>query len=335
MHFRFNERMSLVNLSSFVLNHNYINQTYDVNFLKYYRQHIMKPSCTYLNTLSAKASFYVLLSILVASIFLMSFPLILDVRKYNIERNILDSSLFREASLVGIAAAFPALIDSASDILTAPQKRPVRIFLLIALFLPNIIFLNIRFEDEIWIVLTFVRGTICVSICFMQLNVYGDDIFRSFFFICMALVTNLSMIISCWLSITHICMETTIILYYLSSLLSFLLLVYIVYIWFAQLSKTYFRDITMIQLHSSGFLIAMCVIEIGQLYLIVQYGQCITSNNINGYINSSTYICTTCTLAIWFLQGQVIRLETLHAFVRYIYIYIYLLLLFYSFISYF
>ena len=231
----------------------------------------------------------------------------------SLDAKTLMSPVFKNSLLLSIGVSIPAIIDSFSDLLVAPSTSQLRVLLLLGIVGPNIYFFLASYSPEALAVLFQVRYIYCASICYIQLIIFGDDVFRCWSFALMALLTDFSGVFSCWLSFYALYVKLIMILYHLTFFAVSLLFTYFIYKWFKQLYRIPTREITNDQRRCSLYILAVYFSGCGFIVLALLYGPFINKNTSIEYLSCYTYVETLLIICIWYFHGRIVRLEVTQA----------------------
>ena len=268
--------------------------------------------------ISQRSSLLIMSAIFALSILLILFTTFLPKSEINTAFSGADSlPEFRQALVIGLAMAIPEFIDCVFETFLSFSVRPLRIILLLAVSIPNIIFLWIYCSPNTLVILINIRIITCATICFMHLSYFGELLFRNRLFIALALLFNISCVISCWISLSsipdYLCLA--VIFAFCFSLAS-LIFGYFLFFWITKIMKLPSNEISIAQLRCSLYMAAIFAIFLGQFVVVGGFGPLSNSNNLTGYLTSNSYISSSLLLVVWVFKGRIIRLETLQANVR-------------------
>ena len=241
---------------------------------------------------------------------LLCFPLIFNWKLMNDDiRTYYFPEYFEDSLKYAIAAAVPLIVDSMLDMSLTSLFRPLRVILLLAVTIPNIVFINITFSPATYFVLFQLRYMICACICYVHLFVYGDEFFRRWHFIVMTILNNFSAVIFTWASFTTTYFRILVIFFYVGFAIGCVMFSYYVMLWCAKLTKLQSNEISNDDRRCGAYLFSMGIVGISFIVMIILYGPYIITAELYPYLTTCTYVSLAFIVSVWLLHGRIIRLE--------------------------
>ena len=241
--------------------------------------------------------------------FLLCLPLVLNWKSHNLTYVNGDiPEYFEDAMKYAIAAAIPLIIDSMIDMSFTSLFRPFRVILLLAVTIPNFVFILCKLHPAVYFVSFQLRYMICACICYLHLFLH-DEIFRRWHFIVLTVVGNLTTVIYTWSSFTTTYLSILVALYYVSLIIGFIMFSYYVGVWVMKVSKLRSCEVTNDDRRCGAYIFSMGIVGVSFIFMAVLYGPYIVDKDIYPYVTTCTYISLVFTVSIWLLHGRIIRLE--------------------------
>ena len=228
------------------------------------------------------------------------------------------SNAIRDSVILGVAISIPEFLNSIAELDVKIFSSILRVIILLSVSTPIVLLLALNFNSGLVITLIHIRSSICVSLSFYHIYIFGETIFRQKIFIMMAYCITMSTALCTWLSFSYVPKNIIAIVYFTLFGVGSFLYIYITFHWRNSVSKLPITNITAEQCLCTVYLVVSYVICLGQLILVISCGP--LSNNFSDvtYLTGNNILVSILLVILWFSYSQTYRLQKSQFEVSYI-----------------